>query len=248
MALSVSNLLIECLSPEVRLKLVRQLEPVALPVNTTIYEPEEQPRHVHLLTSGMASIVVVMANGDVAEVGIVTREGPPEALHLLGPAGIQTRAFMQIAGTGLRMSFKAFQELTTQEPEISVLLLNYVQYQSLTLGQIAACNRLHEVEERMARWLLMVQDRIGGNEIPLTQEFIANMLGTRRSTVTLIAGALQRSGLIEYRRGNVKVLDRQGLESTACECYEVTRRLLLNLYKTSAAAVGVGELRTEKSR
>lgn len=231
MAPPVSNLLIERLSPAARASLLPHLEPIALPVNTPIYDPEKIPRHVHFLTSGMASIVTAMTTGDVAEVGIVTREGLPEALHLLGPAGVQTRAFMQIAGTGLRMPFKAFEHHFSQDTEVAGLLLNFVQYQSLTLGQIAACNRLHEVEERMARWLLMVHDRIPDDDIPLTQEFIANMLGTRRSTVTIIAGTLQRSGLIEYKRGHVRILDRQGLESTACECYGITRRLFTELYR-----------------
>ena len=137
---------------------------------------------------------------------------------------------MQIAGTGLRMSFRAFDQMFHQEETLSTLMLQYIQYQSLTLGQIAACNRLHEVEERLARWLLMVEDRVGSSDILLTQEFIANMLGTRRSTVTIIAGTFQRDGLIEYRRGHVRILNRPALESTACECYAITRRLLLNLF------------------
>lgn len=188
----------------------------------------------------MTSIVTAMGTGELAEVGIVTREGFPEALHLLGPALVHTRGFMQIAGTGLRMSFKAFEQQFLEQESLSRLILRLVQYQSLTLGQLAACNRLHEVEERLARWLLMVQDRIGDPHIPLTQEFLANMLGTRRSTVTIIAGTMQRSGLIEYKRGHVKILDRPGLESIACECYRITHKLFFGLYQTAGTSLKPG--------
>lgn len=208
-----------------------QLEAVSLPLRTVLFEPEESPRYVHFITSGMASIVTAMSNGDVAEVGIVNREGMPEALHLLSPASGSTRCFMQIAGSGLRMGFKAFEQNFYQDPTIKKLVLRYAQYQGHILGQLAACNRLHEVEERLARWLLMVQDRVDSPDLHLTQEFLANMLGARRSTVTIMAGTLQRAGLIQYRRGNVTILDRENLENTACECYPVTRRLFAGLYK-----------------
>jgi hypothetical protein len=145
-----------------------------------------------------------------------------EALHLLGPGHVQTNCFMQIAGTGLRMRFIDFEHIFRRDEAVRGTVLRYVQFQSLVLSQIAACNRLHEVEERLARWLLMVSDRIGDSELRLTQEFLSQMLGARRSTVTLVAGTLQRSGLIEYSRGEVKILDRAGLERAACECYRIT--------------------------
>ncbi len=107
-----------------------------------------------------------------------------------------------------------------------------MQHDSLVLAQLSACNRLHEVEERMARWLLMVADRLDKPELPLTQEFLSEMLGTRRSTVTMTAGAMQRSGLIRYDRGRIRILDRKALEDTACECYPVVRNLFQNLYRS----------------
>ncbi len=223
------NLILAMLPVEQRSLLMRQLEPVALPVRTVLFEPERTPHHVHFLTSGLASIVTYMKEGEAAEVGLVGFEGVPESLQLLGPALMQTNCFMQIGGTGLRMRFKDFERLFQQDEAIRRAVLRFVQFQNLVLSQIAACNRLHEVEERLARWLLMVSDRIGSPELHLTQEFLSQMLGARRSTVTLVAGALQRSGLIEYTRGEVKILDRDGLQSAACECYLVTRDALQRL-------------------
>ncbi len=217
-----TNLLLDLLPAHERAMLMRQLEPVALPVRTVLFEPEQIPHYVHFITSGLASIVTYMKEGEAAEVGLVGREGMAEALHLLGPGHVQTNCFMQIAGTGLRMRFIDFEHIFRRDEAVRGTVLRYVQFQSLVLSQIAACNRLHEVEERLARWLLMVSDRIGDSELRLTQEFLSQMLGARRSTVTLVAGTLQRSGLIEYSRGEVKILDRAGLERAACECYRIT--------------------------
>ena len=221
-----TNLLLAMYPGSSRSSLMRAMEPVALPVRTVLYEPERTPNYVHFITSGMASIVTNMTDGEVAEVGLVGREGMAEGLHLLGPALVQTSCFMQIAGTGLRMKFSDFEHQFVHSEQILRPTLRFVQYQSLVLGQVAACNRLHEVEERLSRWLLMVADRVAEPELRLTQEFLAQMLGSRRSTVTLVAGALQRSGLIDYSRGHVRILDRPGLENLACECYEVTRDAL----------------------
>jgi CRP-like cAMP-binding protein len=218
-----TNLLLSLMPSEQRSMLMRLLEPVALPLRAVLFEPERTPYHVHFITSGLASIVTYMKDGEAAEVGLVGRDGVAEAIHLLGPGLIQTNCFMQIAGTGLRMRFKDFDQLFQRDEALRRPVLRYVQFQSLVLSQIAACNRLHEVEERLARWLLMVSDRIGDSELNLTQEFLSQMLGARRSTVTLVAGTLQRSGLIEYSRGHVKILDRDRLESAACECYRITQ-------------------------
>ncbi len=240
MAFPISNLFIESLPSGVRRALLAQLESVPLPVNKVLYEPQHAARYVHFITSGMTSIVTTMETGEVAEVGVVTREGIPESLHLLGPAHVHTRGFMQIAGTGLRMPFKTFEQEFMTDEVVARQVMRLVQWQSLTLGQLAACNRLHEVEERLARWLLTVQDRIGEPDLPLTQEFLSNMLGTRRSTVTIIAGTLQRSGLIEYKRGHVRIVDRHGLENAACECYGITQRLFEGLYQDRRTSLETG--------
>jgi CRP-like cAMP-binding protein len=188
------------------------------------------PRYVHFITSGMASIVTEMSQGDGVEVGIAGREDLPQSLHLLGPATGQSRCFMQVEGTGLRMDFRQFQHEFQTSDTVRRLVLRHVQYEALMTAQMAACNRLHSVDERLARWLLMVAVRIGSDELRLTQEFLGNMLGARRATVTLAAGALMRSGLIDYRRGYIRLLNREALEDTACECFAVTQRLLQGIY------------------
>lgn len=226
-----SNLLLEALPPEYRTSLLARMEHIAMPIETAVFDAGESPRYAHFMTSGINSIVTMMADGTGAEVGLIGREGLVEGFHLLGPARIQTSAFIQIAGSALRIEFAELQkEFATYQP-LRVLVLEAVQNQGLILSQLAACNRFHEVEERLARWLLMVQDRLGDDKFYLTQEFLAEMLGARRTTVTLAAGSLQRSGLIEYRRGHITILDREGMESVACECYKIVRDLEKNLYK-----------------
>ena len=234
MASHVSNLLIQNLPPNYREEFYSRLEPISLPAGTTIYEPEVIPEYAHFMTSGMTSLVAYMADGAAAEVGIVGSEGVVEGFHVLGPhnvQNVQTRAFVQVPGTALRMSFAELRKEFLHAEPLRSLVLEYVQSQAALLGQLVACNRLHEVEERLARWLLMVHDRIGDDTLALTQEFLGMMLGTRRSSVTLAAGSLQRAGVIEYHRGVVHILDRAGLEQAACECYPVTRKLFTGMYK-----------------
>jgi len=129
------------------------------------------------------------------------------------------------------MRLSELEQCFSEDAELHQQLLRFVQYQSLTLSQLAACNRLHGVEERLSRWLLMVQDRVDDSYLRLTHEFLAQMIGARRSTVTLVAGTLQRLGLIEYTRGEVTILDRPRLEEVACECYAVTQKLFQSLSK-----------------
>jgi CRP-like cAMP-binding protein len=231
LAFPLSNLLLETLPSTVRTALFSHVEAVPLPLGTILYEAGGVPRYVHFLTSGMASNVTTFSNGDAVEVGIISREGMPEALHLLGSGSGFTRCFVQIAGSGFRMDFRAFEQMFQREESLRGLVLRYAQYQCRMLAQLAACNRIHEGEERLSRWLLMARDRLDSRDIPLTQEFLANMIGARRSTVTLMAGILQRGGLIQYQRGHVHILDPENLEGTACECYPITRKLFQELYK-----------------
>ncbi len=230
-----TNGFLDRLSPELRQSLLTRLEPVALPLRTGIYSPGASPKHIHFITSGFASVVTTMLNGDSIEVGLVGREGVPEVLHLIGPTPAIAECFIQLAGTALRMDFKAFEQEFFPLDPVRRLVLEQVQYTALTMGQIAACNRLHEVEERLARWLLMVADRIGQDHFYLTQEFLSEMIGSRRSTVTITAGTLKRANLIDYNRGQIRILDRPALEDVACECYPITQRLLHSLDGEEAA-------------
>jgi CRP-like cAMP-binding protein len=153
------------------------------------------------------------------------REGLAECMHLGGSESVPTRCFMQIAGTALRMSFVDLERDFESLQPLRQQIMHSIQAQTLILSQLVACNRLHEVEARLARWLLMLQDRVQNDEFHITQEFLAEMLGSRRTTVTMAAGALQRIGLIEYTRGRVHILDRERLENAACECYPVIKKL-----------------------
>jgi CRP-like cAMP-binding protein len=230
MAFPPNNLLIEVLPSHTKEMLLRQLEPVDLPLRTVLFEADSSPRYAHFITTGIASIVTTLSGGDAVEVGLAGRESLAEKIHLLGPQRGMTRCFMQVAGTGLRMDFRRLEELFFRDPFINRAILRLVQHEALVLAQLGACNRLHELEERLARWLLMVADRTGESEMRLTQEFLAEMLGARRSTVNLTAGSLQRSGVIDYRRSHIRIEDRQRLEDVACECYPVIQKMLRELY------------------
>jgi CRP-like cAMP-binding protein len=231
-----SNLFLSALSPGSRDLLVSRSTAIPLPLRTTLYEVNGTPSYAYFMTSGVASIVVTMVDGETSEIGFIGREGIVGAFHLLGPALIPSSCFIQIEGAGLRIPLTDLRAFFNSSPEIRDRILECVQDQSYNLAQIAACNRLHEAEERLARWLLMAQDRNQSDILNITQEFLAEMLGSRRTTVTMVAGALQRSGLIEYRRGQVKIIDRKGLEEVACDCYKVTKRLYKNIYRRSQSA------------
>lgn len=232
-----SNLLLGSLSPKYRSYLMSRLRPVTLGAQEVLYEPDVNPKFAHFVTSGIASIVGMMSSGACAEVGIWGNEGLVECFHLLGSARIPTRCFMQIEGSALRMPFKDLQKEFHENDELRECILQSVQSQGAILGQLAACNRLHEAEERLARWFLMVRDRIGNDTFYLTQEFLAVMLGSRRTTVTAAAGALQRKGLIRYSRGRIHIVDAAGLEKEACECYRTVREIYQNFYSSAPVAV-----------
>ena len=225
------NLMLSSLSAEARDMLISRCVSVTLPVRTPLFDSEQVPSHAYFMTSGIASIVISMSDGSTAEVAVVGNEGLIGTIHLLGPAKVSTNSFIQMDGSALKIPLPELKRAFLSSEEIRTRILEFHQEQSLTVSQIAGCNRLHEAEERLARWLLMVQDRTKSDMLSFTQEFLGMMLGARRTTVTLIAGALQRAGLIEYSRGRVKIINRQGLVDAACDCYPITNDLLTNLYK-----------------
>lgn len=237
MPYELSNILIDSLDADDRKGLLRHLKPVPLPLRTSLYEPGDILKYIHFLTSGLASIVVTMEDGSSTEIGTVGREGAPQGIHLLGPVGITSRCFMQITGTAMRMEYSAFQRLFEGENSLHKAMLVYAQYQSMLVAQIAGCNRFHGVEARLARWLLMVQDRTSDTVLKLTQEFLGEMIGSQRTTVSEVAGALQNRGLIEYARGRIRILNRTGMENAACECYLSTRKLLADIYSIAGQSV-----------
>ncbi len=225
-----NNLFLESLSRESRSSLVRLCVEVDLPLRKMLYEPGATPQYAYFMTSGIASVVAMMENGGMAEVGLIGREGVVGSFHLLGPAKVSTSCFIQLEATALRIRFADLMTIFRANEEVRERVLEFVQEQAVSLSQLAGCNRLHDNEERLARWLLMAQDRTHSDTLNFTQEFLAMMLGARRTTVTLIAGVLQRQGLIKYQRGKVKILDRAELEAASCDCYQITKELYLNLY------------------
>jgi CRP-like cAMP-binding protein len=214
-----------------RESLLARLKPVVLPIQTVIYETEETPKYAHFMTSGVASVVSTMSDGTCAEVGIWGNEGLVESFQLLGTAKVPNRCFIQMAGTALRMPFKDLQAEFMLSEDLHHRVLQCVQGWGFIQGQLVACNRLHEAEPRLARWLLMVRDRAGSDNFNLTQDFMATMLGARRTTVSQAAGSLKSKGLIDYSRGRIHVLNGAGLEKTACECYQTVRKLYVNFYR-----------------
>jgi CRP-like cAMP-binding protein len=225
MARSPSNVILDRISQTQRKALLARMRPVHLPVGTVLSRAGERPKFAHFVTSGIVSVVTFMKNGGGVEVGLVGREGLVEAVQLLGPASAPSTAFVQVEATGLRMSFAELEREAYDSEPVLRRILEFVQRHNFILGQLAACNGLHEIEARLARWLLMVQDRLDNPEFKLTQEFLAQMLGTRRTSVTMAARSLQQSGLIQYRRGHIHILDRDGLRGCACECYPVVHEL-----------------------
>jgi CRP-like cAMP-binding protein len=234
MASPGSNRFLSTLSQENRDLLVARCTPVELPLHAVLYEQETTPRYAYFLTSGLASIVTPMSNGESVEVGFIGHEGIVGGLHLLGPAPSSTRCMMQLAGSGLRIPYPDLQLAFDTSPEIHTRILEFAQQQAIMAGQIAGCNRLHDAEQRLIRWLLSALDRTHTPHLRFTHQYLAEMVASQRTTVTSIARDLQQRGLISYSRGVIHILDREGLERAACDCYEVLKRLYTTLYRETA--------------
>ena len=207
---------------------------VDLAVRDPIYQPNEEISEVFFPLDCVLSIVTRMKDGNAIEVGTVGREGCSAIPLLLGAKTTANESYCQVAGTAIKIDADVFESLRGK-PGFGHMLDRYVQAYVNMLGQLAACNRLHSVYERCARWLLMTQDRVGTNEIGLTHEYLAMMLGTQRSGVTIAAGTLQQAGFISYARGVITILDRDGLEGASCECYEVAREQFGGLLRSTNA-------------
>jgi CRP-like cAMP-binding protein len=173
---------------------------------------------------GLISLVVVMKDGKTAEAGIVGNEGFTGTPAAVGLNWSTLQAVVQITGEGFRVGVGALQDTLESASHLRLMLSRYAVIHGMQVAQTAACNRLHNVEQRLARWLLMTQDRVDSGSLPITHDFLATMLGTDRPTVSLAAGVLQRKEIIEYTRGAVKIVNRKKLEDSACECYGVIRQ------------------------
>ena len=204
------------------------MEFVRLKLHQILYEAGEKIKSGYFVNSGLMSILAVQPDGKTVEVGLIGREGFAGLPLLVGYRSSPTRVMVQGDGTAYRCDAETLKQLTRQYPELERRLHRFAHQLAMQTTQIAACNRLHEVVSRLARWILMSQDRIRSDKLPLTQEFLAQMLGTRRSSVTVAAGALQKLELIAYTRGSVTILNRQKLEDTACDCYGIVQQQLIS--------------------
>lgn len=196
-----------------------QAQLVALPFGDTLCRAGEAYRHVHFPVSGYVSLVVTVDGHPPLELGMIGNEGMLGATLALGVDVAPLRAQVQGAGSALRMAVRPFQRLLRESAGLRLVLRRYHYQTTQQLAVSSACSRFHDVEQRLSRWLLMSDDRAQGDSIHLTHQFLAGMLGVRRSAVTIAAGALQGQGLIHYRRGEIRVLDRIGLEASSCGCY-----------------------------
>ncbi|MGF1589501.1 MAG: Crp/Fnr family transcriptional regulator [Pleurocapsa sp.] len=204
---------------------VEQIEPYLIPVQLTsgtiIYQTSDLIDTVYFPENAIISLVNILENGTTTETGIVGRTGMLGLPVILGSDRSYNRAMVQIPNGGTKISAQVLKNEFERGEGLYRLLLRYTESRLTEAAQLTVCNRHHTIEERLARWLLMVQDLIQSDELPLTQEFIGNMLGVRRSGVTITAGVLQRAGMISYARGRINILDREALEDTACECYQL---------------------------
>jgi CRP-like cAMP-binding protein len=206
-------------TPDNEYQLMRpDLTYVDVPNHLSLHEPTQSIDFVYFPNRGMVSQVVVTKDGRTVEVGVVGNEGYVGAGLAVGLSRSSVRGIVQIAGDGFRMMGNVLERILRSAPQLQMILSRHSGLQGMQVAQTAACNRLHDIQQRLARWLLMTQDRVNLGVLPITHDFIATMMGTDRSTVSLAAAVLQKKGIIEYVRGAVKVVNRRKLQNSACEC------------------------------
>jgi CRP-like cAMP-binding protein len=218
------NLLLQALPDAEHERWLPQLEAVEMPLGQVLYESGSKLTHVYFPTTSIVSLLYVMENGSSAEIAVVGNEGIVGISLFMGGETTPSRAVVQSAGHGLRLKASLMMQEFNRAGPVLHLLLRYTQALITQMSQTAVCNRHHSLDQQLCRWLLLSLDRLRSNELVMTQELIANMLGVRREGVTEAAGQLHKAGLIEYQRGHITVLDRPGLEQRTCECYAVVKR------------------------
>jgi CRP-like cAMP-binding protein len=224
-----TNFLLSLLPEAERQRLLSKYGTVAMAIETVLYKAGSPIDAVYFPLSGMVSLVIDSAEGETIEIGVVGNEGAVGFGVALGAAVSHNTALIQMAGEFVRIRRDDFLAEFANSAALGALVGRFSLALTAQISQSVLCNHAHPMEERICRWLLMAHDRAGGDEIRLTQRFLADMLGVRRPTVTVAAGMLQKAGYIGYSRGTVRVLDRQGLEDTACECYYVVNQRLCDL-------------------
>lgn len=224
-AVLIENQLLAALSPADLGALEPFLRPVTLEHGKVLFEPGQEITQLHFLNSGAVSLVMILSDGTPVETAMVGREGVTDASSYAGVRRALSRAMVQLPGEALRIEAARLREVAAARPGVRSVMERYAASLIGELEQTVACNAIHRLEQRLAKWLLRSDDRSDGNVLPLTQEFLSEMLGAQRTTVTQIASLLQRAGAIEYRRGKITILDRAALERMSCECYAATAAL-----------------------
>ena len=230
-----SNRLLASLPPSEYRRLVPHLEQVDLPIRKVLFDVDEPIEHVYFPQTAVASILGVMSDGTGVEVATVGREGMVGVPVFLGAERMSAQCFVQVPGQGLRMRARELRRLSQHLPGLHDVLERYTQALFTFISQGAACNRTHTTEQRCTRWLLMTADRVGVNTLDSPSEFLAQMLGVRRASVSEVASVLQREGLLRYSRGHITLLDRAGMEATTCECYGIVLREFQRLLEKDAS-------------
>lgn len=218
------NYLLSALPEDVFERISPNLEMIPMPLGQVLYESGGQLQHVYFPTTAILSMHYIMESGASAEIAGVGNEGVLGISLFMGGNTTPSRATVQTAGSGFRLKGRLMMEEFNRAGPMMRLLLRYTQALMTQMSQTAVCNRHHSVEQQLCRWLLLTLDRLPTNELTMTQELIAGMLGVRRESITETAVMLQRAGLISYRRGHITVIDRAGLEARACECYDVVKK------------------------
>ncbi|MFY9729068.1 MAG: Crp/Fnr family transcriptional regulator [Candidatus Acidiferrales bacterium] len=220
----VRNKLLLAIPDEEFRKIRSRLQFVDLPHHFILHQPHQTVRLAHFPNAGLISLVVELKDGRTVEAGLLGNEGASGMPAVLGLSRSPLREIVQIEGDAFRVRVNALRELLPSTPVLQATLNRYAAGLAMQVAQTAACNRLHKIEERLSRWLLIAQDRVDSAIVPITHDFLATMLGTDRPSVTVAAGMLQREGIIEYTRGSVRILNRKKLESFACECYALIKQ------------------------
>jgi CRP-like cAMP-binding protein len=218
------NHLLAALSEGVQNRLFGHMEWVELPLGKVLYESGDSMRHAYFPTDSIVSLLYVMENGSSAEISVVGNEGLVGFALFMGGESTLSQAVVQSGGYAYRLSSQHLMDEFNRHGELLQLMLRYTQSLITQMSQTAVCNRHHSINQQLCRWLLLSLDRLPSNQLTMTQELIANMLGVRREGVTEAAGKLQREGVIEYSRGHISVLDRHKLEELSCECYAVVKK------------------------
>ena len=217
----IANRILRSLPPSEYEQLLPHVELVRLRIGQVLHEPGDEMHYVYFPNHGVLSMLTVLESGEAVEIATVGNEGIADLSVFLGLKIATSRLINQVPGEVLRLVPSSFLELVSQCPGLRAGLGFYMVAMFTLVSQSAACNRLHSLEKRCARWILMTHDRVDADTFPLTQEFLSTMLGVRRPSVTVAAGMLQKAGFITYSRGNMTVVDRAALEASACECYQI---------------------------